>query len=428
MKGWKEIPFGDLATFRNGLNFKNDSHGDGCYIIGIPDFQNHFRPEYSTLGQINPLGIVKDQDYLEKGDILFVRSNGNKDLVGRSLFIDKSIKAVFSGFCIRARIESEKAIPLFIAYFTRTSDFRSLISAGAGGANIQNLNQGILSRVKINLPPLPTQRKIAAILSAYDDLIENNLKRIKLLEEKAQLTYEEWFVRMKFPGYESMVFEEVNLNDLALYFGRGVTPQYEEGSGFWGINQKANKGSNLEKSHFKEYKKGDWVPSERFAKNGDVLLNSLGEGTIGRCHYYKWESDVYPVDQHMTIFRGKSPEISLFIYHLLASEQGQGILNSLKKGGTNMTMLNIGDLRTIKVNVPKAEILRDFYEKVEILFNQKSNLEYQNQLLKEARDILLPRLMTGMIDVDSLDLSAFEKGDQEEMLMAAESKGGYKKD
>lgn len=421
-KNWELIILGNLLSQIKGGGTPSKSKTEywngnipWCSVKDMSD--DKFRIS-KTEDFITKLGLEKSSSNLiPKGTVITSTRMG----LGRAFIndidmaINQDLKALYPNELL------DNNFLLWLIIFNRNK-----IESLGTGSTVKGIRLETLKALEVWLPPLPTQRKIAAILSAYDDLIENNLKRIKLLEEKAQLTYEEWFVRMKFPGYESMVFEEVNLNDLALYFGRGVTPQYEEGSGFWGINQKANKGSNLEKSHFKEYKKGDWVPLERFAKNGDVLLNSLGEGTIGRCHYYKWESDVYPVDQHMTIFRGKSPEISLFIYHLLASEQGQGILNSLKKGGTNMTMLNIGDLRTIKVNVPIAEILWSFYEKVEILFNQKSNLEYQNQLLKEARDILLPRLMTGMIDVDALDLSAFEQGDQEEMLMAAEPKSEYR--
>ena len=102
-----QITFGEIASYRNGLNFGKDSHGKGCTIIGIPDFKDRFSPDYATLGEINPNGIASDDDYLQEGDILFVRSNGNMALVGRSLFIDRDVKALFSGFCIRARLTSK---------------------------------------------------------------------------------------------------------------------------------------------------------------------------------------------------------------------------------------------------------------------------------------------------------------------------------
>ncbi|MGB0993949.1 MAG: restriction endonuclease subunit S, partial [Akkermansiaceae bacterium] len=190
--------FGDVAEFRNGMNFSRESQGRGCLLIGIPDFKDNFKPNYETLSEINPTGVVHADDYLKKGDILFVRSNGNKALVGRSLFITKAIKAVFSGFCIRARVTDAKIDPEFCAYYTRTAHFKKSISSSAG-TNINNLNQRILGDVR--LPPfdLPTQQKIAAVLSALDAKIELNNRINAELEGMAKLLYDYWFVQFDFP-------------------------------------------------------------------------------------------------------------------------------------------------------------------------------------------------------------------------------------
>ncbi|MCR3883441.1 MAG: restriction endonuclease subunit S, partial [Methanothrix sp.] len=160
-------------------------------------------PKYDELAEINPDGVVKKSDYLEEGDILFVRSNGNRSLIGRSLFIRGINESIsHSAFTIKARITSDKALPQFYAYLFRTQLIRETLSAYGGGTNINNLNQRILNDILVPLPPLPTQRKIAAILSAYDDLIENNTRRIKILEEMASALYREWFVNFRFPGHE----------------------------------------------------------------------------------------------------------------------------------------------------------------------------------------------------------------------------------
>ncbi|MEI7487824.1 MAG: hypothetical protein WCJ72_10525 [Chryseobacterium sp.] len=104
-----ETNFGKLASFRNGLNFNNENRGVGCKIIGVSDFGDKLTPDYDSLDEIDPTGIIKEDDYLRNGDILFVRSNGNKNLVGRSMYINNvNEKIVFSGFCIRARITSQK--------------------------------------------------------------------------------------------------------------------------------------------------------------------------------------------------------------------------------------------------------------------------------------------------------------------------------
>ena len=218
-------------------------------------------------------------------------------------------------------------------YFLLPGKKKQLEQVAAGSAQ-GKLGLYKIKDIEVPIPPLPTQRKIASILSAYDDLIENNLKRIKLLEEKAQLHYIQY-----------KPIEKIALQDIADYLGRGVTPKYEEGSGFYAINQKANKGSLLEYSQFKSLDSKLEVPDDKFAKWGDLLINSLGEGTLGRVHFYTDKSDLYAVDQHMSIFRTQKQHYTFYLYQFLSSNYGQGLLDSLKKGGTNMTMLNISDLR-----------------------------------------------------------------------------------
>ncbi len=209
---WPEVPFGEIAEFRNGLNFTKENFGKGIKVIGVSDFQDYSIPKYDELAEINPEGVVRNEDFLKEGDILFVRSNGNRNLIGRSLFL-KGVRGSIShsAFTIRARITSEKADPRFCAYLFRSSLVRKTLSAQGSGTNINNLNQRILNDIRVPLPQLPTQQKIAAILSTYDDLIENNTRRIKILEEMAQAIYREWFVNFRFPGHEGVRMVESEL-------------------------------------------------------------------------------------------------------------------------------------------------------------------------------------------------------------------------
>lgn len=272
-------------------------------------------------------------------------------------------------------------------YFLLPGKKKQLEQVAAGSAQ-GKLGLYKIKDIEVPIPPLPTQRKIASILSAYDDLIENNLKRIKLLEEKAQLHYIQY-----------KPIEKIALQDIADYLGRGVTPKYEEGSGFYAINQKANKGSLLEYSQFKSLDSKLEVPDDKFAKWGDLLINSLGEGTLGRVHFYTDKSDLYAVDQHMSIFRTQKQHYTFYLYQFLSSNYGQGLLDSLKKGGTNMTMLNISDLRQLIVSFPSEKELIELWNVCKPLFQLKQTLITQNTKLREARDILLPKLMNGQIEV-----------------------------
>lgn len=197
-KNTQFIALGKIAEFRNGLNFKKENSGKGCKIIGVVDFKNNFYPNYNNLDEINPKDITTEEDFIKKGDIIFVRSNGNKALVGRSLYIDNDIKALFSGFCIRTRLVNDKIDPLFLAYFTKTNHFKSSISFVAG-TNINNLNQSILSNVKIPYYPKKYQLNIIEVLKSLDSKIELNNKINAELEAMAKLIYDYWFVQFDFP-------------------------------------------------------------------------------------------------------------------------------------------------------------------------------------------------------------------------------------
>ncbi len=201
---WEKVKLGDIATFSNGINFGKDAYSSGVKLITVSDFGNLYYPDYASLNEVDEK-VLRKNDYLKDGDIVFVRSNGNKELVGRCMLISNPPTPVtYSGFCIRARLnDTQLNDPHFFAYYFKSQIFRKAMSNSAVGANIQNLNQGLLSNHILSLPPLKEQKRIADILSAYDDLIENNQKQIKLLEEAAQRLYKQWFIDLRYPGHET---------------------------------------------------------------------------------------------------------------------------------------------------------------------------------------------------------------------------------
>ena len=123
MSAWPTVRLGTLADFKNGLNFSGESWGRGLKIIGVADFGDRMFPDYATLEQINPHGVAREQDMLAEDDVLFVRSNGNRQLIGRCLFIRGLHEPVsHSGFTIRLRFRSGLAVhPQFYVYLFRSS-------------------------------------------------------------------------------------------------------------------------------------------------------------------------------------------------------------------------------------------------------------------------------------------------------------------
>lgn len=171
---WEVVPFGELADFKNGLNFNKDDDGRVIKVVGIPDFwQRTTLTDFSGLKTITCRGDVGESHMLRSGDLLFVRSNGNPELVGRCLFFPLVEEPIsFSGFTIRGRVDSRRMLPEFAAGLLTSDIAKDQIRKGGGGTNISNLSQDILGGIPVVVPPLPEQQKIAEILSTWDRAIE----------------------------------------------------------------------------------------------------------------------------------------------------------------------------------------------------------------------------------------------------------------
>lgn len=171
---WPLCKLRDIAEFRNGLNFTQSSRGQRVKVVGVGDFgvAEELR-DFSETGTVTIDGTLSDDDVLKNGDLLFVRSNGNKALVGRCVYVHpNSERVTFSGFTIRARINSSKVDPWFISKVVRSPLFKKALYRLGGGSSISNLSQGVLSEFEFPLPPLPEQRKIADILRTWDGAIQ----------------------------------------------------------------------------------------------------------------------------------------------------------------------------------------------------------------------------------------------------------------
>lgn len=182
---WHVPSMGEIAEFKNGLNFTRCEDGEPLRIVGGSDFQDNWLVPADSLSSVQ-LDTPVGADYLlQSGDVLFVRSNGNPDLVGRSMLVPQNIgRASFSGFTIRARFDTTKAIPRYRAHFFKTPLFAERMKTTGQGANIRNLSQGILSELHVPLPRLETQQTIVAEIEAEQALVNGNRQLIARFEKK----------------------------------------------------------------------------------------------------------------------------------------------------------------------------------------------------------------------------------------------------
>lgn len=196
--GWRKGHLGYLASFKNGLNYDGKITDQKIKFLGVGDFQNYFvLDNISMFSTLKFSGQLPEDLLLKNGDIVFVRSNGSKELVGRGVLIENvDFPLTYSGFCIRMRnIRTDLVMNRFLLYCFRSSDFRQSLNKESRGSNINNLNQELLSKFSIAFPPIEKQGEITACLdkkcSEIDLAIQNKQKIIdKLTEYKKSLIYE----------------------------------------------------------------------------------------------------------------------------------------------------------------------------------------------------------------------------------------------
>ena len=170
-----KVKLSEIGSFKNGLNFAAKSVSSGYKMIGIPDFEDRYIANLQGLKEVDK-SIVSEEYLLQENDILFVRSNGNKNLVGRTMIIPKTDEMItFSGFCIRFRITSDRVNPLYMLYLFKSPIFRKQFS-NTQQTSINNLNQQVLGEFQIELPPLVVQNQIVETIHIITVKLENNKK------------------------------------------------------------------------------------------------------------------------------------------------------------------------------------------------------------------------------------------------------------
>jgi type I restriction enzyme S subunit len=403
---WPTKRLGDLAEFRNGVNYNKSSFGEGVKIVGVSNFQDYTKPNYAELEQINPEGIVTERNILRDADIVFVRSNGNRELIGRSLLIEQPPEEVtHSAFTIRLRFTSPEANPKFYAYCFRTPLIRHALTAQGGGTNINNLNQDILNALEVPFPSLPVQQRIAGILSAYDELMENSQRRIRLLEAMARALYREWFVHFRFPGHEKLPRVASSLGDIPKGWEVKKVAAVAE------VNRAQINARNApDEIHYIDissvspgqihtnttYAFAD-APgrARRIVQHGDVLWSCVRPNRRSHAQVMHPEPNTIASTGFSVVTATKVP--FTFLYFATTTDDFVAYLTNNATGAAypavTATTFEKADLL-----VPLAPLLKMFGDATIPMAQQIHALQHQIQNLRRTRDLLLPRLLSGQIE------------------------------
>ena len=309
---WRDCRLGDVLTLKRGHDLPADSRDDGDVPVvsssGITGYHSEAKASapgvvtgrYGTLGEV----FYLDQDYWPLNTALYV-------------------------------VDFKGTYPKFAAYFLRNV----LRNYQSDKAAVPGVDRNVLHEIKVRAPGPKTQMKIASTLSAYDDLMENNRRRMGLLEEAARLLYQEWFVRLRYPGHEHRHitygipegWEQKPLGDYTGFLKRGIAPHYDDDAEGLVINQKCIRDGRLT-LNLARHQSREFAP-ERQVQVGDVLVNSTGEGTLGRMAQVKSPVENCTVDTHVTIVRPK-PGISVH-YFGVAVLAWESQFSTMGRGATN---------------------------------------------------------------------------------------------
>lgn len=393
MEEWKEYKLGDIYEVHNGLSKGGKFFGSGYPFLSFSTiFNNWFIPnELSNLVQ----STDKEQESysIKEGDVFITRTSETADELGMSCVALKDYpKATYNGFCKRMRQYNHdiEVNPKYIGYYLRNPNFRLHFQAFSGSMSTRaSLTNEALLSLTVKLPPLPTQQKIAAILSSLDDKIELNNKINTNLEQQAQALFKNWFVDFEpFGGKMPEGWKETDIYSIAnIIYGSPFASKL--------FNTEKNGKPIIRIRDLKDQHSDVYTPEER----DDAYLiqpKDIVVGMDGEFRPYIWGSEPGWLNQRVSVFENKRPKGNAFLYFSI-----KPLLDVVEKTQVATTVIHIGkkDFDKFQITLPTEDILDKFDELTDPILDQIVANKLENRRLAELRDTLLPKLMNGEIEV-----------------------------
>ena len=388
MKEWKKVKLGELYKVHNGLSKGRQFFGSGFPFLTFSNvFNNWFLPE--TLDAlVQSSEKERETCSIRKGDVFITRTSETMDELGMSSVALKDYpNATYNGFTKRLRPLTDEVIPEYIGYYLRSPKFRGKFMAFSTMTTRASLANDDLLSMEVELPDKITQQRIASTLSRYDSLIENYQKQIKLLEESAQRLYKEWFIDLRFPDHENTkivdgiperwkkkrladiaelkagsdkpdIFSNVRTEDCAIpIFSNGTTNE-----GLYG-----------------------------FTKVPEIMEHCVTISARGSVGYTVLRRTPFvPIVRLISVIP-HNVYVGYIFYYLKST--------TLDSNGAAQQQITIPMIRNKEITIPTKGILEIFESQTEPIFNQIDILKDQIRHLTEARDRMLPKLMSGEIEV-----------------------------
>jgi type I restriction enzyme, S subunit len=297
---------------------------------------------------------------------------------------------IISNKQLKLRPNRSLADPLYLFYYFASPEMVKHIRSIAIGAAVPGINLGLLKNLDVTLPALVTQERIVAVLSAYDNLIENNTRRIAILESMAQSLYREWFVRFRFPGHEDIPLVPSPLGATPHGWSRLLGEVLTLKRGYDLPQSRRNVGnipivssSGITDFHDEAKVRGPGVVTGRY-------------GTLGEVFYVP--DDFWPLNTSLYVqdFRGNDPHLVVQLLRTLnlARQNAAGAVPGVNRNALHM----------LRVSFPPIELQRRIVPTFQGFHECAWNLQKKNENLRKTRDLLLPKLISGQLDVEHLDI------------------------
>lgn len=391
---WEKVKLGEISFCIQPGPFGSQLHNSDYADEGTPIIM----PKDMVDGHIRHTGLIRvPEEHVARlqrhqvcaGNLMVAR----KGDVRKCVYITENENGWLTGSdCLKVALNENVCFPKYIYYQLRSPYIGRWLEQISIGATMPSINTGLLSGIEMYLPSLETQRRIADIVSAYDDLIENNRKQIKLLEEAAQRLYKEWFVDLRFPGHvHTKITDGVpegwkrrKLVDIA---------QVQYGYAFDGslfnsqkIGTPIIRIRNIPQGQTEDYTPEN-VDSQYLVYNGDIIV-----GMDGEFHINTWAGDTAYLVQRTCRIKALTSDLNGFLLWAIYEP-----IKYFEKTVVGATVAHLGKkhIDTVEILVPTEK----FYLPFKSLFEARLLLMNQNRALAEARDRLLPKLMSGEVEV-----------------------------
>lgn len=407
MSTWEAARVGDIAQLINGDRGKNYPSARHRALSGIPFINaghlagGRVRRDGMDFIPLERYGLLSSGK-VEDGDVLLcIRGS-----VGRWALVTPDVVpgAIASSLVILR--PGPLVLPRFLSYYVASPVGSRLIAASNNGAAQPNVGAQQVAALPIHLPPIEDQERIVAVLGAIDDLIENNRRRVEVMEEMARAIYREWFLKFRYPGHRDVPLVDSDLGPIPEGWDhRKLFDAADVGFGFsFKSPQFSTKGRN-QVVRIRDIPRGisrtftDEAASARYAVfDDDVLV-----GMDGDFHMTVWTGGDAWLNQRVTRLRSRAGMSSL---QLLLSLEDQIVAWNKAIVGTTVAHLGRKHLELVTVLVPDASTLARANAVFQPMMEQRRSLIQAGRRLEALRDLLLPRLISGQIDVSTLDLDA----------------------